>query len=38
MEHADYPHLPGMLYDCEACESECYCTEEYDCISCASQE
>lgn len=23
--HADYPHLPGRLYDCEACESECFC-------------
>lgn len=23
--HADYPHEPGMLYDCPACESECFC-------------
>jgi len=20
MEHADYPHWPGTLYDCPACE------------------
>lgn len=23
--HADYPHEPGRLYDCAACERECYC-------------
>lgn len=28
MEHADYPHQPGTLYDCPACETYCYC--EYD--------
>lgn len=21
-EHADYPHWPGTLYDCPACEAE----------------
>lgn len=26
-EHSDYPHEPGTLYDCEACETECYCWE-----------
>jgi len=26
MEHVDYPHEPGYLYDCPACEEECYCT------------
>lgn len=24
--HADYPHEPGRLYDCAACESQCFCT------------
>lgn len=24
MEHVDYPHEPGTLYDCDACESECH--------------
>lgn len=27
MEHASYPHEPGTLYDCEACETECFCWE-----------
>ena len=25
-QHADYPHLPGTLYDCPACEARCHCT------------
>lgn len=25
-EHNAYPHEPGMLYDCAACESACHCT------------
>lgn len=29
MEHADYPHEPGRLYDCPACESgPCACTDD----------
>ena len=24
--HADYPHQPGTLYDCPACEAACHCT------------
>lgn len=24
--HSDYPHEPGRLYDCEACEAQCHCT------------
>ena len=24
--HADYPHVPGRLYDCPACEARCHCT------------
>lgn len=23
--HLDVGHLPGHLYDCPACESQCYC-------------
>lgn len=26
-EHVNYPHYPGYLYDCPACEAECHCTE-----------
>ncbi len=44
-EHVDYPHAPGYLYDCLACESECHCQEgltEMDgwtrCIYCTAQE
>lgn len=25
LTHADYPHNPGELYDCEACQSACHC-------------
>jgi hypothetical protein len=35
MEHIDYPHNPGFLYDCPACEAECFCTSEADCVYCA---
>ena len=24
--HVDYPHEPGRLYDCPACEARCHCT------------
>jgi hypothetical protein len=31
--HADYPHEPGRLYDCPACESHCYCRPgETECV------
>jgi hypothetical protein len=26
VEHVSYPHEPGRLYDCPACESTCHCT------------
>lgn len=26
MIHADYPHEPGRLHDCAACEARCHCT------------
>jgi len=26
VQHADYPHEPGRLYDCPACEARCHCT------------
>ena len=39
--HADYPHLPGTLYDCPACESVCYCGFKgntlMSCVHCAGQ-
>jgi hypothetical protein len=42
-KHADYPHEPGTLYDCEACETRCHCNHikaQYDpsytqCVFCA---
>jgi hypothetical protein len=24
--HVSYPHLPGRLHDCPACEAQCHCT------------
>lgn len=36
--HVNYPHEPGRLYDCPACEDQCHCTpavargEETECI------
>lgn len=43
MEHVNYPHEYGRLYDCPACESECWCDtvgillgETTECIFCAS--
>lgn len=27
--HADYPHEPGRLYDCAACEAKCFCKPGY---------
>jgi hypothetical protein len=39
LEHASYPHEPGRLYDCPACEAECWCSGrpgETECIFCAS--
>lgn len=37
-EHTDYPHEPGRLYDCPACESQCYCGDvpgAAPCVHCA---
>ena len=35
-EHADYPHDPGTLYDCQACEESCYCGVSHSpCVYCA---
>ncbi len=28
-QHANYPHEPGHLYDCPACEASCHCTAGY---------
>lgn len=31
MEHVDYPHEPGRMYACPACEDRCFCeVEEHD--------
>ena len=31
--HADYPHEPGRLHDCKACEDHCHCTPGYtECV------
>lgn len=35
LPHTDYPHVPGALYDCQACESECYCEGNGNCVYCA---
>lgn len=36
--HADYPHEPGRLYDCPACEAVCHCAPgTAPCIRCAEQ-
>lgn len=32
--HVDYPHEPGTLYDCPACEEQCYCNNG-TCVHCA---
>jgi len=36
MNHVDYPHHPGQLFDCPACESgDCVCVPATDagCVS-----
>jgi hypothetical protein len=33
--HVDYPHQPGTLYDCPACEANCFCTDGFQCVHCA---
>lgn len=33
--HTDYPHQPGTLYDCPACEATCFCTDRNQCAHCA---
>jgi hypothetical protein len=38
-KHVDYPHQPGTLYDCPACEAECFCSDELVCcVRCAGTE
>lgn len=27
-EHVDYPHQPGRLHDCPACEARCWCDSD----------
>lgn len=32
-DHSDYPHWPGTLYDCPACEARCYCdADSAECV------
>lgn len=34
--HSTYPHESGRLYDCPACESECFCAPNTAmCVGCA---
>jgi hypothetical protein len=35
LEHADYPHSPGTLYDCPACELACACSDGFVCVRCS---
>lgn len=37
--HANYPHEPGRLHTCSACEAKCYCTDpdEEMCVYCYDQ-
>lgn len=31
--HVEYPHFPGYLHDCPACENECFCTPNHlECV------
>lgn len=36
--HADYPHNPGTLYGCLACESQCHCHDGFTCIYCGPED
>lgn len=41
LSHVDYPHLPGYLYDCQLCESRCFCDGDpghTECVYCAIQQ
>jgi hypothetical protein len=35
VSHVDYPHQPGALYDCPACEATCFCADGVVCVHCA---
>lgn len=33
LEHVNYPHEPGRLYDCPACDAACHCRPgETECV------
>lgn len=36
--HNVYPHTPGTLYDCLACQEECFCEEGFTCVYCADSQ
>ena len=34
--HISYPHHPGEIYDCPACESQCFCEPGMsECVYCS---
>lgn len=38
--HVNHPHRPGYLYDCPACEAECFCDADSGstcCIFCSNE-
>lgn len=36
-KHHDYPHQPGTLYGCAACERECLCDSSSSrCVYCST--
>lgn len=38
--HIDYPHIPGYMIGCAACEEKCHCTGEQgaeDCVHCQEE-
>lgn len=36
-KHVSYPHTPGFLYDCPACESRCHCTGDAALTNCIAR-
>ncbi len=40
MDHVDYPHNEGQLYDCPGCEEQCFCDggETWTCVCCAIEQ
>ena len=34
IQHSSYPHVPGFLSGCWACETECLCFDEEGIMAC----